>query len=123
MSNHADQLCSIKTFPDLARCLEEELDWPLAEYGFDERTFESSPAELGLRDEDTARVKAIYQLRPIVHGQPWGIFFIEFDHKRMSVVVLRRILSHLVLKKRASANRAQAAAWEAQVVAADQKLP
>ena len=29
----------------------------------------------------------------------------------MPVVVLRRILSHLVLKKRASANRADAAAW------------
>ncbi|MBK9091814.1 MAG: hypothetical protein IPM84_03380 [Anaerolineae bacterium] len=43
----ADTLRSIKTFPDLVRYLEDELDWPLQEYGFDELTFEYSPAELG----------------------------------------------------------------------------
>lgn len=107
-----DTLRSIKNFPDLVRYLEDELDWPLQEYGFDELTFEYSPAELGLKDEDAAKVKAIHQLRPVVHGQPFGIFFVEFERKRMPVVVLRRILSHLVLKKRASANRAGAAAWD-----------
>ena len=70
MPNPADQLRTIKTFPDLVRYLEDALDWPLAEYDFDELTFEYSPAELGLKDEDAARVKAIHQLRPIVHGQP-----------------------------------------------------
>lgn len=111
MPNHADQLRTIRTFEDLVRYLEDELDWPLQEYGFDELTFEYSPAELGLKDEDAAKVKTIHQLRPVVHGQPFGIFFVEFERKRMPVVVLRRILSHLVLKKRASANLAGAAAW------------
>ena len=59
----ADTLRSIKTFPDLVRYLEEELDWPLQEYGFDELTFEYSPAELGLRDEDAAKVKALQSAR------------------------------------------------------------
>lgn len=107
----ADTLRSIKNFPDLVRYLEDKLDWPLQEYGFDELTFEYSPAELGLKDEDAAKVKAIHQLRPVVHGQPFGIFFVEFERKRMPVVVLRRILSHLVLKQRAGANRAGSAAW------------
>jgi len=99
----ADTLRSIKTFPDLVRYLEEELDWPLQAYGFDELTFEYSPAELGLKDADAAAVKTIHQLRPMADGQPFGIFFVEFERKRMPVVVLRRILSHLVLKQRASA--------------------
>ncbi|MFZ2517085.1 MAG: hypothetical protein WA089_00135, partial [Anaerolineae bacterium] len=111
MPTHADTLRSIKTFPDLVRYLEDELDWPLQEYGFDELTFEYSPAELGLRDEDAAKVKAIHQLRPMADGQPFGIFFVEFERKRMPVVVLRRILSHLALKQRAGANRAGSAAW------------
>jgi hypothetical protein len=111
MPNDADRLRSIKTFDDLVRYLEDELDWPLEEYGFEALTFEYSPAELGLKDEDAAKVRAIHQLRPLYQGQPWGIFFVEFERKRMPVVVLRRILSHLVLKKRASANRADAAAW------------
>ncbi|MDP2884780.1 MAG: type ISP restriction/modification enzyme, partial [Ignavibacteria bacterium] len=42
----------------------------------------------------------------------WGIFFINFEPKRLPVVVLRRILRSLVIKKRQSANRAQQAAWK-----------
>ncbi len=70
MPTAADNLRSIKTFPDLVRYLEDALDWPLQEYGFDELTFEYSPAELGLKDEDAARVRAIHQLRPMVARQP-----------------------------------------------------
>lgn len=111
MPTAAGQLRAIKTFEDLVIYLQEELDWPLEEYGFDELTFEYSAAELGLKDDDAAKVKTIHQLRPLSPGQPWGIFFVEFEKKRMPVVVLRRVLSHLVIKKRASANRAQAATW------------
>jgi len=111
MPDTASRLRDIKTFEELVQYLEEELDWPLTEYPFEQLTFEYSPTELGLKEQDAAKVKAIHQLRPLHHNQPWGIFFVEFENKRMPVVVLRRILSHLVLKKRASANRAQAAAW------------
>jgi len=107
-------LRDIRAFPDLVRYLEDELDWPLREYGFDELTFEFTPAELGLREEDAARIKAIHQLRPLAAGQPWGIFFVEFENKKLPVVVLRRILSHLVIKKRASANKSKAPAWHAE---------
>ena len=40
-----DALRSIKILSDLVRYLEDELDWPLQEYGFDELTFEYFPAE------------------------------------------------------------------------------
>ena len=110
----ANSLRNIHTFPELVRYLEDELDWPLREYGFDELTFEFTPAELGLKEEDAARIKTIHQLRPLVSGQPWGIFFVEFENKKLPVVVLRRILSHLVIKKRASANKASAPAWHAE---------
>lgn len=108
------KLRDIHAFPELVRYLEDELDWPLQEYGFDELTFEFTPAELGLKEEDAARIKTIHQLRPLAAGQPWGIFFVEFENKKLPVVVLRRILSHLVLKKRASANKANAPAWHAE---------
>ncbi|MEI7989401.1 MAG: type ISP restriction/modification enzyme [Chloroflexota bacterium] len=57
-------------------------------------------------------MKTIHQLRPLHNNQPWGIFFVEFEKKRMPVVVLRRILSHLVIKKRAAANKEKAATWD-----------
>lgn len=113
MSTRSEQLRTVTNFDELVRYLEEELDWPLQEYGFDELTFEYLPEELGLKEEDAAKVRRIHQLRPLRHGQPWGIFFVEFERKRLPVVVMRRILSHLVVKKRAGANRANAAAWDA----------
>ena len=36
-------LRQIRAFPELVRYLEEQLDWPLNEYGFDELTFEYTP--------------------------------------------------------------------------------
>lgn len=114
MPHAAEHLRTIRTFDDLVRYLEEKLDWPLQEYGFDELTFSYEPEEVGLKEEDAAKVRVIYQLRPLNHGQPWGIFFVEFEKKKLPVVVLRRILSHLVVKKRASANRAKEAAWHAE---------
>ena len=46
-------------------------------------------------------------------NQPWGIFFVKFEPKQLPVVALRRILSQVALKKRASANSAERAAWAA----------
>ena len=43
--------------------------------------------------------------------QPWGIFFVKFEPKRLPVVALRRILSGVALRKRASANSPDHAAW------------
>lgn len=47
----------------------------------------------------------------MVTDQPWGIFFVEFEPKRLPIVALRRILSQLVFKKRASANRGERPSW------------
>ena len=57
------KLRDIHAFPELVRYLEDELDWPLQEYGFDELTFEFTPAELGLKEEDAARQDRIKALR------------------------------------------------------------
>ena len=46
-------------------------------------------------------------------GQPWGIFFVKFEPKRLPVVALRRILGEVALKKRASANKSERQAWAA----------
>jgi hypothetical protein len=104
---------NIRRFDDLVEYLENELGWPLDGYGVEDLTYDFEPEELGLKRSEAAKIKSIRQLRPLQDGQPWGIFFIEFDHKRLPIVVLRRILSHLVIKKRASANQAERPAWDA----------
>ncbi len=107
-----ERLHSIKTFPSLVKYLRDELDWPIESEDADDITFEYEPEELGLEKEIAVKIKEIKQLRPLTTGQPWGIFYINFEPKRLPVVVLRRILQKLVIKKRASANKSQLRAWE-----------
>jgi len=110
----APALREIQSFSDLLVYLEEKLDWPLQGYSLEDAAYSYEPAELGLKEKDAAHIKTIYQLRPLASGQPWGIFFVEFENKKLPVVVLRRILSHLVIRKRASASKAAAPAWHAE---------
>ena len=106
-----ERLRSIRTFPSLVKYLRDELDWPIDSDDYDDLTFDYQPEELGLDSETAVRIKEIKQLRPLVTGQQWGIFFINFEPKRLPVVVLRRILQKLVIKKRASANKSQMPTW------------
>ncbi len=108
-----DRLQRIRRFPELIEYLRDELDWPTENFAFDDLTFEYEPAELGLKNEEAVKVKTIHQLRPLHQAQPWGIFFVEFGKKRLPIVVLRRVLRHLVFKKRASANKTERPAWQA----------
>ncbi|TMQ75746.1 adenine specific DNA methyltransferase [Candidatus Accumulibacter phosphatis] len=106
------RLRAVKTFAQLISFLRDELDWPIDQgHDEDDLTFDWSD-DLGLKDEERVGIKEIKQLRPLETGQPWGIFFVNFEKKHLPIVILRRILNALVLKKRASANRAQQAAWQ-----------
>jgi hypothetical protein len=106
-----ERLRSIKTFPSLVKYLRDELDWPIESDDFEDLTFDYEPEELGIDVKTAAKIEAIKQLRPLVTNQPWGIFFIKFEPKRLPVVALRKILSQLVIKKRASSRKADQPAW------------
>ncbi|MFC1530665.1 type ISP restriction/modification enzyme [Gemmatimonadota bacterium] len=111
-TDHRDRLRSIRTFPSLIKYLRDELDWPIESDDFEDLTFEYSPEELGIDAANAAKIQEIKRLRPLAVNQPWGIFFVKFEPKRLPVVALRRILSRVVVKKRASANSAERAVWE-----------
>ena len=106
-------LREVRTFKQLVRYLEGELGWPLEGYDVEDLTYDYEPEEIGLKPAEAAKVKTIRQLRPLAADQPWGIFFVEFEKKKLPVAVLRRILRHLVVKKRTTAARAERAAWQA----------
>ena len=106
-------LQNIRTFPSLVKYLRDELDWPISSDDFEELTFDYTPEELGIDTASAAKIQDIKRLRPLSTKQPWGIFFVKFEPKRLPVVALRRILSRVVLKKRASANSSERAAWQA----------
>lgn len=113
MTMHRDQLAAIRSFPSLVRYLRDEMGWPIGADSFEDLTFDYAPEELGIDPKNAAKIEEIKRLRPLASGQPWGIFFVKFEPKRLPVVALRRILSQVVLKKRATAKAAELAAWAA----------
>jgi len=107
------RLSRIRRFDQLVAYLRDELGWPIASDDFEELTFEYTPGELGIDPKNAAKIQEIRRLRPLATGQPWGIFFVKFEPKRLPVVALRRILGRVTLKKRASANWSERQAWAA----------
>lgn len=110
----AAKLAQIKTFSQLVSYLKNELDWPITSNHFEDLIFEYSPEELGIDGKNAAKIQEIKRLRPLDMQQPWGIFFVKFEPKSLPVVALRRILGSVVVKKRASANKSEQAAWNAE---------
>lgn len=111
MNPEIERIKQIRTFPSLVKYLREELDWQIEDEDIEDLTFDYEPEELGLDKATAVKVKEIKQLRPMVSNQPWGIFYLSFEPKRLPIVALRRILRSLVIKKRASANQSQMATW------------
>jgi type I restriction-modification system DNA methylase subunit/SOS-response transcriptional repressor LexA len=113
-TDHRAELAAIKTFNQLIVYLRDEMGWPIENgSAFEDLTFDYSPEELGIDAKNAAKIQEIKRLRPLSPKQPWGIFFVKFEPKKLPVVALRRILSQVALKKRASANSAERAAWAA----------
>ena len=88
-------------------------DRPRLVRGLGRPVLDFTAEELGIDPKTAAKIQEIKRLRPLSPSQPWGIFFVKFEPKRLPVVALRRILSQVALKKRASANSAERAAWAA----------
>lgn len=109
----ASELAQVNSFPKLIDLLRDHLEWKIPDdYGFEDVVYEYEPHELGLKPEETAKIREIHQLRPLVTGQPWGIFFLSLENKAISVTVLRRMLHALVFKKRAGVQSAERQAWD-----------
>ena len=112
--DHRSALANIKRFDQLIAYLRDEMGWPIARDSFedgDDLFYDFTADELGIDSKTAAKIESIKRLRPLSPRQPWGIFFVKFEPKKLPVVVLRRILSHVALKKRASANSAERTAW------------
>jgi predicted helicase len=114
LTYHRAKLKEITSFASLVSYLRDEMGWPVDGDDLDPISFDYTAEELGIEAASAAKIQEIKRLRPLSVGQPWGIFLVRFEPKRLPVVALRRILSRVVLKKRASANSADSAAWQAE---------
>ncbi|MFC1636787.1 N-6 DNA methylase, partial [Planctomycetota bacterium] len=107
-----DRIRQIDNFDSLIVFLRDELEWPLEAEDIEELSFDYEPEELGLSEEVAVKINYIKQLRPLAEDQPWGIFYIDFEPKKLPVVVLRRVLQSLAIKKRASSQKSSMPGWQ-----------
>ena len=110
MNKAAQKLREISTLDSLVTFLRDEMGWPIETDNFEDVVFEYSAAELGIDDASAAKIESIRRLQPLTVGQPWGVFFVEFEPRKLPVTALRRILNEVVTKKRAT--KADQATWD-----------
>ena len=85
----------------------ENLSWNIDMENFDDiedLTYDFDAKDLGLKEEAFAKIVSLRQLQSMVAEQEWGIFCVEFDSNKFEVSALRKILSSLVPRRRASAD-------------------
>ena len=111
--SRTEALASIRSFDELLPFLRDELGWPIEIEEMDGLVFPYSADELGIEEENWAKIEWIRRLRPLSVGQPWGIFFVQFARKRLPVVALRRILSRVTVKNRSAGDGADLPSWKA----------
>ena len=105
-------LDQISDFPALVDYLRDELEWPLPDSAdIDAVTYDVTPEEIGLKTDAVGGGIEIKQLRPLNRVQPWGIFFLNLPSAKLPVTLVRNILGKLAVRKRASANASERAAF------------
>nr|MBC8217898.1 N-6 DNA methylase [Planctomycetota bacterium] len=107
-----DKIRQVDDFESLIVFLRDELEWPLEAEDIENLYFDYDPEELGLSEDVAVNINFIKQLRPLAENQPWGIFYIDFEPKRLPVVVLRKVLQKLVVKKRPTSQKSNLPGWQ-----------
>ena len=99
----------VRDITDLIGYFSENLNWAIDIDDFDDIediSYDFEAEDIGLKEENFAKIKSLRQLQPLVDGQQWGIFCIEFDSKKFEVSALRKILSKFVPKRRSMVDHA-----------------
>ena len=93
----------VRDFGTLLAYCHDKLGWNIGLNSFtdiEDVMYEFTAADLGLKNEEFAKIKSLHQLPSLVEEQEWGIFCVEFDAKKLSITALRKILSRLVPSRR-----------------------
>jgi type I restriction-modification system DNA methylase subunit len=111
MSAGLEQLKSVKSLSSQIQYLRDELGWEFETDDIEDLTYDYDATEFNLDARAAAKIKDIKQIVPLVGGQPWGIFYLNFAEQRLSTGALRAVLRGLVARKRASANKSEMRKW------------
>ncbi len=102
-----------KSTRDLFRLLTEGLGWPTpGDLEPDQILWDWAPEELHLDPEKLAKLQSVQQIPPLVHGQKFGVFLLNFAGDHLPIGAIRRLVSKLARKANAKSNPAGHAVWD-----------
>lgn len=96
-------LKSVNSIESMLRYCNDSLKWNIDEEYFDdidELTYDFSASDLGIKDEEFAKINVLKQMRPLTDNQDWAVFFVEFEGKHIDVTDLRKVLNAIVPKRK-----------------------
>ena len=98
-------LSKVDNLESLINYFSQKLGWIInfdEDYDINDITYDFDANDLGLKENAFAKISELKQLRPLVDGQEWGIFLVNFDSSHFEVSALRKILSALIPSRRNS---------------------
>ena len=95
-------LKNVNSIESMLRYCNDSLKWNIDEDYFDdidELTYDFTASDLGIKDEEFAKISTLKQMRPLTDNQDWTVFLVDFESKRIDVTALRRVLNAIIPKR------------------------
>lgn len=95
-------LKNVNSIESMLRYCNDSLKWNIDEDYFDdidELTYDFAASDLGIKDEEFAKISTLKQMRPLTDNQDWAVFLVDFESKRIDVTALRRVLNAIIPKR------------------------
>ena len=95
-------LKNVNSIESMLRYCNDSLKWNIDEEYFDdidELTYDFTASDLGIKDEEFAKINTLKQMRPLSDNQDWAVFLVDFEGKRIDVTALRRVLNAIIPKR------------------------
>lgn len=96
-------LKNVNSIESMLRYCNDSLKWNIDEDYFDdidELTYDFTAADLGIKEDEFAKINTLKQMRPLTDNQDWAVFLVDFEGKRIDVTALRKVLNAIIPKRK-----------------------
>ena len=81
-------LKNVNNIESMLRYCNDSLKWNIEEEYFDdidELSYDFTASDLGIKNEEFAKINTLKQMRPLSDTQDWAVFLVDFEGKRIDV--------------------------------------
>lgn len=96
-------LKSVNSIESMLRYCNDSLKWNIDEEYFDdidELTYDFSASDLGIKDEEFAKINVLKQMRPLTDNQDWAVFLLSSRENTLTLQLFARCLMQLFLREK-----------------------